>query len=823
MCGSGSLSGSKRESASFTSFGQIKSISKWSDMRFSRVPLLLAIASVLWNAGVDAQPAWLGRMQKGVHNQGNLQLPFNNLGGWGDSGSVDVLTGARVDATTYPRNSRNDWGGAEFVFGGVVDRETLTCVLEWLPDEPPDNRIRYQTIDRNSVFYSPEARSNLDAIVRLNDSLDDPNETLVRGNRPLFVRAIRRTMAWGASNIDDFVLVETEISSIGKKTIKNCVLGLWTLSTSKVIYSPFESNRSVAGSLRSSDQVETCGVPDSADLFYWMDADGDPQAGQWGENSILGAVGIRLLGSSVEEPTISYTWSTSIDRLYWAGLKQKTARALDNCNTNDCWFYTVLTSGDRSYDQFWMAHDSAVSGWTPRSPDGATLAAGGEFTYLHLGVGPFDLGPGQKVHFTYAIVGGENVHVNPTDFADYWDPYHPEVYYSKLDFTELMTNARWAKWVYDNPGVDTDGDGFFGKYRVCDGDTNWYEGDGVPDFRADIPPPSPKLKVIPSLNSLTLRWNGYYSENAIDPFTKVKDFEGYRVYLGLDDRESSYSTLISWDYPNYNRYYLREKPNHTFVWETKDLPFTIDSLKSIYGDDFYPLQYTKDNPLHVGDTQYAFLPVDYNLSSLISNGVHKVYPEAINPGTDTMLWTEDQLTTEHGNSLPKYYEYEYTIDNLLPTIPYYLSVSSFDFGYSKGNIPAKESSKRENQTIAYAQTPADSVLSQNLDVYVYPNPYIWQKDYHSLGYENIDNTQIPDRSHRINFGNLPPRCKISIFSLDGDLIRSWDHNFDPNDPQAMHDAWDLITRNTMLPVAGLYYWVVESEGRTQIGKFVIIM
>jgi hypothetical protein len=38
----------------------------------------------------------------------------------------------------------------------------------------------------------------------------------------------------------------------------------------------------------------------------------------------------------------------------------------------------------------------------------------------------------------------------------------------------------------------------------------------------------------------------------------------------------------------------------------------------------------------------------------------------------------------------------------------------------------------------------------------------------------------------------------------------------------MHDSWDFITRNTQDVVSGLYYYVVESAERTQIGKFAII-
>jgi hypothetical protein len=76
----------------------------------------------------------------------------------------------------------------------------------------------------------------------------------------------------------------------------------------------------------------------------------------------------------------------------------------------------------------------------------------------------------------------------------------------------------------------------------------------------------------------------------------------------------------------------------------------------------------------------------------------------------------------------------------------------------------------------------------------------------------------------IHFANLSPRCKISIYSLDGDLVREIDHNFDPSDPLANHDTWDIITRNSQQAVSGLYYWTVENEdGNVQVGKLVLIM
>ena len=81
-----------------------------------------------------------------------------------------------------------------------------------------------------------------------------------------------------------------------------------------------------------------------------------------------------------------------------------------------------------------------------------------------------------------------------------------------------------------------------------------------------------------------------------------------------------------------------------------------------------------------------------------------------------------------------------------------------------------------------------------------------------------------DRVRAVHFENLPPKCWIRIYSLDGDLVRKILHDIDPSDPLHTHDKWGLITRNGQIVVSGLYYWVVESpDGSTQMGKLVILM
>ncbi|RME19665.1 MAG: hypothetical protein D6800_14015, partial [Candidatus Zixiibacteriota bacterium] len=189
---------------------------------------------------------------------------------------------------------------------------------------------------------------------------------------------------------------------------------------------------------------------------------------------------------------------------------------------------------------------------------------------------------------------------------------------------------------------------------------------------------------------------------------------------------------------------------------------------------------------------------------------------------DTTQWQDSDLVFDYDRPLPKYYEYEYILGNLLPTIRYYVSVTAFDFGFAEGNIPSKESNKLNNITEAFAQTSSDTVEEKQLDAYIYPNPYRLDAAYAARGFENREGNLAPERARRIHFANLPKVCTISIYSLDGDRIDSWEHNFPDGGPESMHDEWDVITRNGLEPVSGLYYWVVESKDRTQIGKLVII-
>ncbi len=163
-----------------------------------------------------------------------------------------------------------------------------------------------------------------------------------------------------------------------------------------------------------------------------------------------------------------------------------------------------------------------------------------------------------------------------------------------------------------------------------------------------------------------------------------------------------------------------------------------------------------------------------------------------------------------------------TIENRLATVPYWVNVTAFDYGSPIAGLAALETSLTVGTQVAYALNSPELSAQEDLEVFVYPNPYRSDGNYSLAGYENRLGAMAEERARLIHFANLPLKCTIRIFSLDGDLVKEIFHDTQSGDPTASHEQWDLITRNTQAVVSGLYYFVIESERKTQIGKFVII-
>ena len=174
--------------------------------------------------------------------------------------------------------------------------------------------------------------------------------------------------------------------------------------------------------------------------------------------------------------------------------------------------------------------------------------------------------------------------------------------------------------------------------------------------------------------------------------------------------------------------------------------------------------------------------------------------------------------------MTRHYEYEYSIDGLLPSRPVYMAVTTFDFGNPLTNLLSLESSPLANAVQIYPVYSNDVVMDSAKKVTVFPNPYKINGGYMEAGYEELsDFSRDENRARRIHFANLPKEATIRIYTLDGDLVRELQHpcNCPLQEGESMM-AWDLISRNTQAVVSGIYLYSVESEQGTQVGKFVII-
>jgi len=800
-------------------------------------------------------------IQYDVHNIGKLAITITNFGTFGTGFITSpICDGEECPSGEYPINSNIEYlfSGVLWI-GAVVGRDTLVSVgadgwfpgiSELLPDAGDSGAIIARSNLKSKTTYDPDAISEQDFLCAFTDTIDDPGLTGTdpidnRPHIPLNVSVEQRSYAWSYDYAEDFILFDYKITNIGPFPIKDLYMAVYVdgdaYHKSKET-SGFQDD--VCGFRRTVRMPpEWCIDEDTVNIAWIADNDGDPDpaTGGWSYTSALAATGSRVVRSPSEDLSYSFNWwishgNASLDfGPRKAGSEGDPFRSFGThlgTPTGDKIKYYVMSHQEFDYDQLFCAISHTGEGYMPPPPQGEDFANGYDTRYL-LSFGPFDVLSDSTLPITLAYLAGDNFHVGPDDFKNYFDELTPGLFYDRLDFDDLGLNARWASWIFDNPGVDTDDDGDSGKFcwKYTWADTTggakfnpsdsvkidstkmYYAGDGVPDFRGASPPPPPAIKVIPGFGRVTVRWNGQETENALDVFSRQKDFEGYRVYYSEGNRLSDFVLLTSYDLDDYKVY---EFNDILLTWDQVSMPLTRDSLRILYGADFDPNAYYDEFNYFTDpstDKLMYFRPQDWNQSDLTNPSlIHKVYSNASK---------EDSSDTTDEGWL-RYYEYEYEIDNLQPSKPYYFSVTAFDYGSLKVDLGALESSPLINAVEEFPLPSAETVEKEGLGVMVYPNPYRIDGGYADAGYENRDRTRSAERSRAINFANLPKVCTIRIYTINGDLVREIEHNRPDGGPGSQHEVWDVISRNTQAVVTGIYLWHVSSDMGEQLGKLVII-
>jgi hypothetical protein len=338
-------------------------------------------------------------------------------------------------------------------------------------------------------------------------------------------------------------------------------------------------------------------------------------------------------------------------------------------------------------------------------------------------------------------------------------------------------------------------------------------GDGLPDFTGPPPPPIPALLhcMANTYNSaahaggqvrggcyvgglgyelseeaVILRWSTTSSEadDYRDPFSRVQDFEGYRVHASNYNQDQDFELLLELDRIDFAYY------------------SSNDSLMTI------PLETTRPDTLP---------------QTVVINGVTgTLKPVGNNTGFGDIILNDST------------YEFRIKAHKLAPR---FYSVTAFDFGDPRSGLGPLSTRPTANAVLlAPAGTPKEPVR-------VVPNPYRAYEDYtrryldpgngKGISWENMnDGTRdfYAQQDRRIEFINLPDRCLIRIYTVAGDLVQIIPHNMPGDRSQwasISSERWDLNSRNRQQVTSGIYLFSVEdhSDGgglSIEAGKFVII-
>jgi len=163
---------------------------------------------------------------------------------------------------------------------------------------------------------------------------------------------------------------------------------------------------------------------------------------------------------------------------------------------------------------------------------------------------------------------------------------------------------------------------------------------------------------------------------------------------------------------------------------------------------------------------------------------------------------------------------EFIDDGLLNNIEYFYTVTAYTLPDNSIDFPELESSKTTGSITAIPGTPPPETVGK---VAVVPNPYRGDIAYYAYNppWERPPGSrQWLEQDRRIQFINLPPSCKIRIYTLAGELVYELDHF----DSAKGYDDWNLTSSVGQAISSGIYLYTVEdlNTGEVQVDKFVVI-
>ncbi len=112
---------------------------------------------------------------------------------------------------------------------------------------------------------------------------------------------------------------------------------------------------------------------------------------------------------------------------------------------------------------------------------------------------------------------------------------------------------------------------------------------------------------------------------------------------------------------------------------------------------------------------------------------------------------------------------------------------------------------------SFSREKAESDLDK---IAVVPNPYVGAASWEPV------TSSVGRGERRIYFIHLPQKCTIRIYTIDGTLVKTLEHNAPTDDGQR---SWNLVSKDGMDVAFGVYLYHVDAPGiGTKTGRFALI-
>jgi fibronectin type 3 domain-containing protein len=422
-----------------------------------------------------------------VHREPNIGFSITNYGVLGSEGGnlYDPETGRPAPSAEYPKNS-----GINYLFDGMI---WIGAVVED-PNNPGqldtlvsigDDGWWYGIYEFNPLTSEHESiwrdqyTGDEEIYAEFYDTVTagvppDPNDS--RPHVPLGLKITQHSLGWNSPGYDEFIVIEYNLENIYNRDLHDVWFGIYyegdVYHNSENLYGP-----------ESGCLDDLCGfIEHSGGGIAWLaDNNGQPYNGEYTEISPTGVMGMMLLGSTAPDLRTNFNWwiSSINSQNDWGPQLQVNYQGPfpgggRGTPGGDAAKYRVMANNEHDYDQAYSALDWTGQGWIPNYAANQEDIANGIDTRFLISFGPFDIAAGETEQIAVALVGGNNLHVDPENYSEnleYGTSDSPAIarFYANLDFSDFISKADTALYYFSH-GLELVPIGHPSNFRVCDWD-----------------------------------------------------------------------------------------------------------------------------------------------------------------------------------------------------------------------------------------------------------------------------------------------------------------------------------------------------------------